>query len=93
LLLFVLACHDDLALVNCLIDALINSTTWLYGAEVVPLNIRGRMVGVSAVAHYCINVGVTEAGPTAFAKIHENYYYVFVATCTIYLFIIYFYFP
>jgi hypothetical protein len=76
-----------------LIDALINSTTWLYGAEVVPLNIRGRMVGASAVAHYVVNVGITEAGPTAFAKIHENYYYVFVAACSVYPVIIYFYFP
>jgi hypothetical protein len=36
---------------------------------------------------------VTEAGPSAFANIHENYYYVFVA-CTAFFFVVaYFYFP
>jgi hypothetical protein len=36
---------------------------------------------------------VTEAGPTAFAHIQENYYYVFVG-CTVFFFTIaYFYFP
>ncbi|RYC65056.1 hypothetical protein CHU98_g1152 [Xylaria longipes] len=35
----------------------------------------------------------TEAGPTAFVNIGENYYYVFVAICAIYLVLVYFYFP
>ncbi|EON95722.1 putative mfs monosaccharide transporter protein [Phaeoacremonium minimum UCRPA7] len=35
----------------------------------------------------------TEAGPSAFANIHENYYYVFIGCCIIYLGIIYFYYP
>lgn len=36
---------------------------------------------------------VTEAGPSAFANIGENYYYVFVA-CTVFFFTVaYFYFP
>nr|OQO24397.1 hypothetical protein B0A51_05777 [Rachicladosporium sp. CCFEE 5018] len=73
--------------------ALINSVTWLYGAEVVPMSIRSRMVGLSAVAHYVVNVGITLAGPTAFANIHENYYYVFVACCACYLVIVYMFFP
>ena len=95
-----------------IVDSLINSVTWLYGAEVVPMSVRSRMVGVSAVAHYVVNAGcmfslmpeercyvakrylaVTEAGPSAFSNIHENYYYVFVGCCTVYLFIIYFYYP
>lgn len=38
------------------VDALINSVTWLYGAEVVPYMIRSKMVGLSAVAHYVVNV-------------------------------------
>jgi hypothetical protein len=37
-------------------DALINSVTWLYGSEVVPYIIRSKMVGLSAVAHYVVNV-------------------------------------
>lgn len=36
---------------------------------------------------------VTEAGPTAYATIDQNYYYVFVGCCTVYLVLIYFYFP
>lgn len=38
------------------IDALINSVTWLYGAEVMPVSVRSKMVGLSAVAHYVVNV-------------------------------------
>ena len=38
-------------------DTFINSVTWLYGAEVLPVAIRSRMMGVSAAAHYIINVG------------------------------------
>jgi hypothetical protein len=36
---------------------------------------------------------VTEAGPSAFANIQENYYYVFVACTAFFLVIAYFYFP
>lgn len=36
---------------------------------------------------------VTEAGPSAFATIHENYYYVFVSCSAFFLVIAYFYFP
>lgn len=36
---------------------------------------------------------VTEAGPSAFANIKQNYYYVFVGCCAVYLVLIYFYFP
>lgn len=36
---------------------------------------------------------VTEAGPSAFANIHENYYYVFVVCSAFFLVIAYFYFP
>lgn len=38
-------------------------------------------------------LAVTEAGPSAFANIQENYYYVFVG-CTLFFFIVaYMYFP
>lgn len=36
---------------------------------------------------------MTQAGPSAFANIGENYYYVFVGCCTVYWFIIYFFYP
>jgi hypothetical protein len=74
-------------------DIFINSVTWLYGAEVLPVSIRSRMMGVAAAFHYAINVGLTQAGPSAFATIGENYYYVFVGCCIVYWFIIYFYYP
>lgn len=38
-------------------------------------------------------VTVTEAGPSAFATIHENYYYVFVACSFFFLIVAYLYFP
>ena len=36
---------------------------------------------------------VTEAGPSAFANIRQNYYYVFVGCSLFFLVIAYFYFP
>jgi hypothetical protein len=36
---------------------------------------------------------VTEAGPSAFANIRENYYYVFVASSAFFRAIAYLYFP
>lgn len=40
-----------------------------------------------------IFIQVTEAGPSAFANIHENYYYVFVVCSAFFLVIAYFFFP
>lgn len=34
----------------------INSTTWLYGSEVLPVSIRSRVMGLAATAHYTVNV-------------------------------------
>lgn len=45
---------------------------------------------LSSIAKY---FRVTEAGPSAFATIHENYYYVFVVCSAFFLAIAYFYFP
>ncbi|KAK3196808.1 hypothetical protein K4F52_000152 [Lecanicillium sp. MT-2017a] len=56
---------------------MLNSTTWLYGAEVLPIALRSKVMGLAAASHFIVNVGVTEAGPSAFANIGENYYYVF----------------
>ena len=38
-------------------------------------------------------IAVTQAGPTAFTNIQENYYYVFVGCCAFYFVLVYFYFP
>ncbi|GES66182.1 MFS monosaccharide transporter [Aspergillus terreus] len=72
---------------------MLNSTTWLYGSEVLPIALRSKVMGLAAASHFIVNVAITEAGPSAFANIHENYYYVFVA-CSLFFFVIaYFYFP
>lgn len=72
---------------------MLNSTTWLYGAEVLPMALRSKVMGLAAASHFIVNVAITEAGPSAFANIRENYYYVFVV-CTSFFFIVaYFYFP
>lgn len=74
-------------------DGMINSTTWTYGAEVLPIALRSKVMGLGALAHFVVNVGITEAGPTAFAKIKQNYYYVFVACSFFFLVMAYFFFP
>lgn len=51
---FLLQFEDITEIINA--DGTINSTTWLYGSEVMPTSIRSKMVGVSAVAHYAVNV-------------------------------------
>ncbi|EXJ89594.1 hypothetical protein A1O3_02661 [Capronia epimyces CBS 606.96] len=72
---------------------MLNSTTWLYGAEVLPIALRSKVMGLASASHFIVNVALTEAGPSAFANIHENYYYVFVACSAFFLVIAYFYFP
>ncbi|KAL4783626.1 general substrate transporter [Aspergillus varians] len=72
---------------------MLNSTTWLYGAEVLPIALRSKIMGLAAASHFIVNVALTEAGPSAFANIQENYYYVFVACSLFFLVIAYFYFP
>lgn len=73
--------------------SMMNSTTWLYGAEVLPVGIRSSVMGIAAASHFIVNVGITEAGPSAFANIGENYYYVFVGCTFFFLVMGYFYFP
>ncbi|OAL23068.1 hypothetical protein AYO22_06683 [Fonsecaea multimorphosa] len=81
---------------------LLNSTTWLYGSEVLPVALRSKVMGLAAASHFIVNVGITEAGPSAFANIKEtnlsvcpsqNYYYVFVGCSFFFLVVAYFYFP
>ncbi|ORY60645.1 general substrate transporter [Pseudomassariella vexata] len=72
---------------------MLNSTTWLYGAEVLPVALRNKIMGVAAASHFIVNVAITEAGPSAFANIHENYYYVFVGCTGFFLFAAYLCFP
>ncbi|KAI1505082.1 putative MFS monosaccharide transporter [Biscogniauxia marginata] len=73
--------------------SMINSTTWLYGAEVLPIALRSKVMGLAAASHFIVNVAITEAGPSAFANIRENYYYVFVGCTMFFLVIGWLYFP
>jgi MFS family permease len=52
----------------------LNSTTWLYGVEILPIHLRSKVTGIASTSHFIANIGVTEAGPSAFANIHEYYY-------------------
>lgn len=72
---------------------LLNSTTWLWGSEILPVALRSKVMGLAAASHFIVNVGITEAGPSAFANIKENYYYVFVGCSTFFLIMAYLYFP
>ncbi|KAK5168942.1 uncharacterized protein LTR77_006251 [Saxophila tyrrhenica] len=77
----------------CTYYGLLNSTTWLYGAEVVPLPLRSKLMGLAAASHFIVNVALTEAGPIAFATIEQNYYYVFVGCTLFFLVCAYVWFP
>lgn len=74
-------------------DGMINSTTWTYASEILPIALRSKVMGLGALSHFVVNVAITEAGPTAFATIKQNYYYVFVGCTFVFLVLAYFYFP
>jgi len=38
-------------------DGMLNSTTWLYGAEVLPIALRSKVMGLAAASHFVVNVG------------------------------------
>ncbi|KIK54653.1 hypothetical protein GYMLUDRAFT_176904 [Collybiopsis luxurians FD-317 M1] len=71
----------------------INSTTWLYGVEILPVFLRNKVTGLAACAHFIVNISITEAGPSAFANIKQNYYYVFVAAMFVCGVIVFVFFP
>lgn len=35
---------------------MLNSTTWLYGAEVLPMALRSKVMGLAAASHFIVNV-------------------------------------
>lgn len=35
---------------------MLNSTTWLYGAEVLPMALRSKVMGLAACSHFVVNV-------------------------------------
>ena len=65
----------------------------LYEAEVLPMPLRSKMMGVAGFAHFSVAVGLIEAAPRALATIRQNYYYVFVGCTLLFLVFGYFYYP
>lgn len=45
------------ASINYLLDGLLGSTTWLYGAEVLPMSLRSKVMGIASASHFIVNVG------------------------------------
>ncbi|KAJ6618170.1 general substrate transporter [Mycena sp. CBHHK59/15] len=74
-------------------DLGINSTTWLYGVEILPIALRSKVTGLAALSHFIVNIALTQAATTAFANIGTNYYYVFVGTTGLSAVCVYFFFP
>lgn len=37
-------------------DGMLNSTTWLYGAEVLPIALRSKIMGIASASHFIVNV-------------------------------------
>lgn len=35
---------------------MLNSTTWLYGAEVLPIALRSKIMGIASASHFIVNV-------------------------------------
>jgi len=42
-------------------DGMLNSTTWLYGAEVLPISLRSKVMGLAAASHFVVNVAGTSS--------------------------------
>jgi MFS family permease len=63
--------HDKYA--DLLTDGMLNSTTWLYGAEVLPVALRSKVMGLAAASHFIVNVGskLTEIRTFTMIKLHQ----------------------
>ncbi|KAF2168607.1 hypothetical protein M409DRAFT_65513 [Zasmidium cellare ATCC 36951] len=65
----------------------------IYNAEILPIALRSKVIGIAAFIFFSVTVAFTEAAPSAFANIKQNYYYVFVG-CTAVMWVIgYYWFP
>lgn len=49
----------EVKLTRCHADGMLNSTTWLYGAEVLPIALRSKIMGLAAASHFIVNVAGT----------------------------------
>jgi hypothetical protein len=51
---------------------MLNSTTWLYGAEVLPIALRSKIMGLAAASHFIVNVGSTHPLPLTSSTPHSH---------------------
>lgn len=52
------------------LDSMLNSTTWLYGAEVLPVSLRSKVMGLASASHFIVNVGSMK--PLYATYIHDS---------------------
>ena len=57
--------NNQLISINKLIDGMLNSTTWLYGAEVLPIALRSKIMGLAAASHFIVNVASLSPPPSS----------------------------
>lgn len=50
------------------LDGMLNSTTWLYGAEVLPIALRSKVMGLAAASHFIVNVASKSASRFLFGR-------------------------
>lgn len=70
--LFPIVSQETVLILTVKTDGMLNSTTWLYGAEVLPIALRSKVMGLAAASHFIVNVGITEAGPSAFSHVSNS---------------------
>ncbi|KAF7193949.1 Major facilitator-type transporter ecdD [Pseudocercospora fuligena] len=68
------------------------STIGIYQAELLPVAIRSKVMGITGFVSFAFMTGLTEAAPLAFVTIRQNFHYIFVGASTIFLFIVWFWF-
>lgn len=73
-----------------MIGGTLESVCPIYTAEILPIALRSKVIGIAAFVLFSITVALTEAAPSAFANIKQNYYYVFVG-CTVVMWVIGYY--
>jgi hypothetical protein len=66
-----LECETDLKFS----DGMINSTTWTYGAEILPIALRSKVMGLGAMGHFIVNVAsmsplVSSQAQPSFSSLH-----------------------
>ncbi|EMF10801.1 MFS monosaccharide transporter [Sphaerulina musiva SO2202] len=73
--------------------ACFGSTPGIYQAEVLPIAVRSKVMGVTGAASLAIIAGFSESAPMAFVTIKHNYYYVFLGPTVLIFLVAWLMFP